>query len=30
MVAGFTGILTMGGKLYIATRDGKLTCWRKK
>ncbi|MDP6636512.1 MAG: PQQ-binding-like beta-propeller repeat protein [Phycisphaerae bacterium] len=24
------GLITANGKLYIATRDGKLTCWRKK
>jgi hypothetical protein len=24
------GLIAAGGKLFIATRDGKLTCWRKK
>jgi len=24
------GLIAAGGKLYIATRDGKLTCWAKK
>jgi len=24
------GMIAAGGKLFIATRDGKLTCWRKK
>jgi outer membrane protein assembly factor BamB len=24
------GLITANGKLYIATRDGKLTCWTKK
>ena len=24
------GLITANGKLYLATRDGKLTCWKKK
>ncbi|MDP6542633.1 MAG: PQQ-binding-like beta-propeller repeat protein [Phycisphaerae bacterium] len=24
------GLIVAGGKLFIATRDGKVTCWRKK